>query len=228
MPFADRREAGQRLADALTRFKDKQPVVLALPRGGVPVGFEIAARLNARLDVVLVRKIGHPWSPELAVGALADGEPPERFIDEASVTELNVPRAYLDEETARQAREIEHRRRLYFGDRSPFDIRNHTAIVVDDGIATGATMRAALRAVRKRGPATLVLAVPVAPESTLESLRAEVDEVVCLESPEDFGAVGQFYADFRPVEDAVVTDLLRRAAAAHARTAVASNTKATT
>ncbi len=226
MPFADRRDAGQRLAAALTRFKDRQPVVLTLPRGGVPVGFEIAARLNAPLDVVLVRKIGHPWSPELAVGALADGEPPERFIDEASVAELNVPRAYLDEETTRQMREIEHRRRLYFKGRAPLDIRNHTAIVVDDGIATGATMHAALRAVRKRGPAMLVLAVPVAPASILESLRAEVDRIVCLESPEDFGAVGLSYVDFRPVEDATVIDLLRRAAEAQAGATRPLNAKA--
>ncbi|MDE2230279.1 MAG: phosphoribosyltransferase [Alphaproteobacteria bacterium] len=225
MPFADRREAGQHLAIALLRFKDRHPVVLALPRGGVPVGFEIATKLGAPLDVVLVRKIGHPWSPELAVGAIADGETPERIIDEDIVSELDVPRAYLDEEAARQLREIEHRRRLYFEDRPPLDIRNHTAIVVDDGIATGATMRAALRAVRKRKPDKLVLAVPVAPASTVDSLRSEVDEVVCLESPEDFGAVGLFYADFRPVEDAVVVDLLRRAAAAQAQRASAVKPK---
>lgn len=211
MAFLDRREAGQRLAAALMRFKDKQPVVLALPRGGVPVGFEIAAALNAPLDVVLVRKIGHPWSPELAIGALAEGEPPERFIDEAIVAELDVSRIYLDEETARQTREIEHRRQLYRANRPPLDVRNRTVILVDDGIATGATMYAALRSVRKRGPKALVLAVPVAPASTLQALRAEVDEIVCLELPEDFGAVGLFYANFRPVEDAVVIDLLQRA-----------------
>lgn len=210
MPFADRRQAGQRLAIALERFKNKRPVVLALPRGGVPVGYEIATRLNAPLDVVLVRKIGHPDSPELAVGALAEGAPPERFIDEATVIELGVSRAYLDEEIARQTREIDRRRQLYFAGRQRPDIRDRTAIVVDDGIATGATMRAALHAVRKRGPARLVLAVPVAPASTIDALRADADEVVCLETPEDFGAVGQFYVDFRPVEDATVIEILRR------------------
>ncbi len=217
MSFRDRREAGQRLATELLRFKSRHPVVLALPRGGVPVGFEIAERLEAPLDVVLVRKIGHPMSPELAIGAIAEGEKLERFIDEQSVAEFGIPQAYIKEEIGRQKREIEKRRQLYFKDRPPIDIRHHSAIVVDDGIATGATMRAALRAVRSRGPEKLILAVPVAPPSTLESLRPEVDEIVCLETPEDLGAVGLFYADFRPVEDAVVIDLLRRAAEARAR-----------
>jgi len=216
MSFRDRREAGQRLATELLRFKSRHPVVLALPRGGVPVGFEIAEKLEAPLDVVLVRKIGHPMSPELAIGAIADGEKLEQVIDEESVAEFGVPQAYIKEEIGRQKREIEKRRQLYFKDRSPVDIRHHTAIVVDDGIATGATMRAALRAVRRREPEKLVLAVPVAPPSTLESLRPEVDEIVCLETPEDLGAVGLFYADFRPVEDTVVVDLLRRAAEARA------------
>ena len=211
MSFLDRREAGQRLAAALMRFRDKRPVVLALPRGGVPVGFEIATALNALLDVVLVRKIGHPWSPELAVGALAEGEPPERFIDEATVAELNVSLTYLHQETARQTQEIEHRRQRYRADRPQLDVRNRTAILVDDGIATGATMQAALRSVRNRNPHALVLAVPVAPASTLAALRPEVEEIVCLESPDDFGAVGSFYANFRPIEDAVVIDLLQRA-----------------
>jgi putative phosphoribosyl transferase len=211
MRFADRQDAGRQLAAELLRFKERRPVVLALPRGGVPVGFEIAARLEAPLDVVLVRKIGHPWSPELAVGAIAEGE---TFIDDREVAELEVPQAYLDAEIGRQRREIEHRRRLYLKHRPPVEIRDCTAIVVDDGIATGATMRVALRAVRRRAPAMLVLAVPVAPASTLEALRAEVDEAVCLSSPEEFGAVGLFYVDFRPVEDEVVVDLLDRAAQA--------------
>lgn len=212
MRFANRRDAGQRLAAELLRYKDLRPVVLALPRGGVPVGFEVAMKLQASLDVVLVRKIGHPAMPELAVGAIADGEKLEKVIDEAAVAELGVSRAYLDQEIDRQRREIEHRRQLYFKGRPPIDIRNCTALVVDDGIATGATMRAALRAVRGRAPAKLVLAVPVAPASALEALRPETDEIVCLSSPEEFGAVGAFYADFRPVEDDVVVHLLTRAA----------------
>lgn len=228
MWFADRQEAGQRLAMALRRFADRNPIVLALPRGGVPVGFEIAMKLNASLDVVLVRKIGHPAMRELAVGAIADGETLETVIDEKAVAELGVPKAYLDQEIARQAREIEHRRQLYFKGRGPIDLRHHIALVVDDGIATGATMRAALRAVRRRAPDKIVLAVPVAPASALESLGLEADEIVCLSSPEDFGAVGAFYADFRPVEDEVVVDLLDRAAKIIAKRTSAASSATTT
>jgi putative phosphoribosyl transferase len=217
MMFADRHEAGRQLADRLLCFKDQRPAVLALPRGGVPVGFEIAIRLEAPLDVVLVRKIGHPWSPELAIGAVADGERLEAVIDDKFVAELGVPQAYLDAEVARQSREIDHRRRLYFEGRTPIDIRGCTALVVDDGIATGATMRAALRAVRRRSPAKLVLAVPVAPPSALDELRREVDDIICLAKPQEFCAVGQFYADFRPVDDSVVVDLLAAAAETRAQ-----------
>jgi len=232
MLFADRREAGERLAATLLRFKTQRPVVLALPRGGAPVAFEIAKRLEAPLDVVLVRKIGHPMSPELAIGAIADGPRLEKVIDDQAAAELGVPQNYLEAEIARQSCEIDYRRRLYFKNRAPIEIRQCTALVVDDGIATGATMRAALRAVRRRSPARLVLAVPVAPSSTLESLRREVDEIVCLVAPEDFGAVGLFYADFRPVEDSAVIDLLDRAAKARtwlspaARSSVGSEAKA--
>lgn len=222
MLFADRQEAGCRLAAELLRFKEQKPVVLALPRGGVPVGYEIAVLLAAPLDVVLVRKIGHPLSPELAVGAIADGKPLEQFIDERAVAELDVSKDYLDAEIRRQSQEIDLRRRLYLKGRPPIDLRQCTALVVDDGIATGATMRAALRAVRRRGPAKLVLAVPVAPAGTVDALRAEVDEIVCLAAPEEFGAVGFFYRDFRPVEDKVVVDLLDRAAAALAQSARAA------
>ena len=214
LPFADRADAGRRLAARLARFKGERPVVLALPRGGVPVGFEIALRLEAPLDVVLVRKLGHPLSPELAVGAVADGEKPVKVIEDAAAAELGVTRRYLEAEIARQLSIIEERRRVYFKDRPPLDLRQASAIVVDDGIATGATMRAALRATRLRAPAKLVLAVPVAPESALEALRAEVDEVVFIAAPEDFGAVGHFYVDFAQVEDEVVIALLDRAAKA--------------
>jgi putative phosphoribosyl transferase len=228
MWFANRQEAGQRLAAELLRFVEQNPVVLALPRGGVPVGFEIAMKLSVPLDVVLVRKIGHPSMPELAVGAIADGEKLEKVIDEKAIAELGVSRAYLDQEIARQAREIEHRRQLYFKGRGPTDIRHRTALVVDDGIATGATMRAALRAVRQREPAKVVLAVPVAPASALESLGPEADEIVCLSSPEEFGAVGAFYADFRPVEDEIVVALLDRAAANVAKRALTASPAPTT
>ncbi len=215
MGFANRKQAGEQLAARLARFKTADPVILALPRGGVPVGFEIATRLEAPLDVVLVRKIGHPLSPELAVGAIAEGCTIEPLIDEAMVAGFGVSKAYLESEIARQKEEIARRRQSYFRDRPPVPIRGRTAIVVDDGIATGATMRAALRAVRQQGPASLVLAVPVAPAGTITALKREVDEVICLDTPEDFQAVGCFYVDFRAVEDETVIDLLDRAAKRH-------------
>ncbi len=212
MMFRDRHDAGRRLAARLERFRDRQPLVLALPRGGVAVGFEIAAALKAPLDLVLVRKIGAPEMGELAIGAIVDGDPPEPVIDDAIVAELAVPRSYIDKEAARQAAENQRRRKLYFKDRLPVPVAGRTALMVDDGIATGATMRAALLATRRRKPARLVLAVPVAPAATLERLGAEVDEIVCLETPEDFYAIGQFYADFHQMSDEEVIALLDRAA----------------
>jgi len=160
--FRDRKDAGERLAAQLLHLKDKSPVVLALPRGGVAIGAEIARLLGAPLDIVLVRKIGVPWQPELALGAVADGGTPEIFIDERMAESLVIPGDYVREETARQLAELERRRQIYCAGRPPVDIGGRTAIVVDDGIATGATMRVALRAVRRRGPAALVLAAPVA------------------------------------------------------------------
>ena len=208
MKFADRGDAGRRLAGKLAHLKDRQPVVLALPRGGVAVGFEIARALEAPLDVVLVRKIGVPWQPELALGAVADGAGPEIFIDRHLATRLDVPESYVQEETARQFAEIERRRATYCAGRAPVEIAGRTAIVVDDGIATGATMRVALEAVRHRGPAWLVLAVPVAPPDTLAALRKEADEAVCLETPAELGAIGFYYRDFHQMSDREVIDLL--------------------
>jgi len=212
MILADRQDAGRRLARELRRFRDSDPVVLALPRGGVPVGFEIAQALGAPLDLVLVRKIGAPFQPELAVAAVVDGETPETVENEDVMAELSLTEDYVREEAARQLLEIERRRKLYLEGRQPVPVEGRTAIVVDDGIATGATMRAALRAVRRRKPARLVLAVPVAPPDTLEELRREVDEVVCLATPAFFGAIGAFYEDFRQLEDDEVRELLARAA----------------
>lgn len=214
--FRDREDAGQRLAKELARFRDQQPAVLALPRGGVPVGFEVARALDAPLDVILVRKLGSPISPELAIGAIAEGTDVEPVIDEQIVAELDVEKAYVEAEIARQKREIARRQQLYAAARPALDVREMTAIVVDDGIATGATMKAALRAARRRRPRKLVLAVPVAPEETIERLRQEVDEVSCLSMPDYFGAIGVFYSDFSPVEDDVVIGLLKRAAAPRA------------
>jgi putative phosphoribosyl transferase len=216
MLFANRQEAGRRLASAMLAFKTQRPVVLALARGGVPVGFEIARALAAPLDVLLVRKIGAPGCPELAIGAIVDGEHLEKVIEQRMVTELAVPQSYLDQEIAAQSAEIERRRKVYFEDRKPADIEGATAIVVDDGIATGATMRAALRAARRRHPARLVLSVPVASPTAIEALGGEADEVVCLEATQEFFAIGEFYQDFHQVSDEEVVALLKRAASARA------------
>lgn len=216
MRFTDRHDAGRRLAAALAHLKDRRPVVLALPRGGVPIGYEVAAALAAPLDLVLVRKIGAPFQPELAIGAVVDvgigGDGFDAVFDDSMIATFGIPQSYLDEAIAEARAEIERRRALYFGGRQPVPLAGTTAIVVDDGIATGASMAVALRAVQRRGPAALVLAVPVAAADTLDRLRAEVDEVVCLDAPEDFDAVGRFYADFRQTTDDEVRALLARAA----------------
>jgi len=210
MPFIDRIDAGRQLAKALARYKNQRPVVLALPRGGVPVAAEVATALDAPLDLILVRKIGVPSQPELAMGAVVDGSDPvvvrnEEVIQLCGVSETDF-NAIRDEQLA----EIERRRTLYLGNRPHPQLNGRTIIVVDDGIATGATTRAALRAIGMRKPAKLVLAVPVAPTNTLETLRDEVDDLVCLEDYVDFGAIGLFYSDFRQVSDAEVIALLAK------------------
>jgi putative phosphoribosyl transferase len=210
--FADRSDAGRKLAERLMHLAGASPVVLALPRGGVPVGFEIAKALGAPLDLVLVRKIGAPFQPELALGAVVDGSRAETVLNEDLVRELQIPEDYLAAASARQLDEIERRRELYLAGRASVPVEGRTAIVVDDGIATGATMEAALHATRRARPRRLVLAVPVAPPDTLERLRPQVDEVVCLAMPQLFGAIGAFYDDFRQLSDEEVVDLLRRAA----------------
>jgi len=217
MPFADRIDAGRRLAQALAGYQGQDAVVLALPRGGVPVAAQVAAALKAPLDLILVRKIGVPMQPELAMGAVVDGVPPlvvrnEAIIDIAGVDEAEFKRV-CDDELA----EIERRRRRYLGGRERIDVAGRTAIVIDDGVATGATTRAALRAIRARKPKTLVLAVPVAPTQTLALLKAEADDVICLEDHESFGAIGCYYADFRQTSDREVVDALARFAPAPAR-----------
>lgn len=210
-PFLDRQDAGRRLAAELMRLKDQQPVVLAIPRGGVVVAAEVARALDAPLDLVLVRKIGAPFQPELAVAAVVDGEHAQTVRNEEIITALELPESFIRQETARQLEEIERRRRAYLGDRPRPPVAGSTAIVIDDGIATGATVRAALLGVRRNGPKRLVLAVPVAPAGAIERLRDDADEVVCLNTPEDFFAISQFYADFHQLSDAEVTALLRRA-----------------
>jgi len=210
--FADRAEAGRRLAAKLAPLRRPDLVVLALPRGGVAVGFEIAQALGAPLDLVLVRKIGAPGMPELALAALVDaGGELERVVDERVAREFAVPLAYLDREAAREAGELARRRALYAAGRPSLPLAGRAAIVVDDGIATGTTMRAALLAIRRAKPARLALAVPVAPADAIERLRPEVDEIVCLETPENFFAIGQFYEDFHQLGDEEVMALLERA-----------------
>ena len=214
--FRDRKDAGERLAAQLLHLKDRTPVVLALPRGGVAIGYEIARLLGAPLDIVLVRKIGVPWQPELALGALADcgGGTPEIFIDERMAKALAIPQDYVRDETARQLAELERRRAIYCAGRPPVEITGRTAIVVDDGIATGATMRVALRAVRRRGPAWLVLAAPIAAAETLAALAGEADETACVEAPEGLGAIGFYYEDFHQMSDNEVIKLLATARSA--------------
>ncbi len=208
--FTDRRQAGQRLAAELLRYKTENPLVLAIPRGGVPVGIEVAKALGAPLDLVLVRKIGVPFQPELAAGAVVDGEHTETVWNRDILEALELTEDFFKTEVARQLDEIDRRRKTYLGGRPRPRITGCTAIVVDDGIATGATVRAALIAVRRNSPKRLILAVPVAPPDTVESLRKDVDELICLEAPEAFRAIGEFYIDFAQLEDADVVDLLGR------------------
>ena len=210
MPFIDRTDAGRQLAKALARYKEQRPVVLALPRGGVPVAAEVATALDAPLDLILVRKIGVPSQPELAMGAVVDGAEPVVVRNEEVIQLTGVSESDFNAIRDEQLAEIERRRKLYLGDRPHPKLSGRTVIVVDDGIATGATTRAALHAIGKRKPAKLVLAVPVAPTHTLQTLRGEVDDLVCLEDFVDFGAIGLFYSDFRQVSDAEVIALLAK------------------
>lgn len=210
--FIDRRDAGRQLAQRVAALKLDKPIVYALPRGGVPVAAEIAAVLHAPLDLVLVRKIGAPMQPELAVGAIVDGETPELVINHDIARHTGATQEYIDEACARELAEIERRRMRYLGNRARPDPKGRTVIVVDDGIATGATAIAALRALGKRGAARRIVAVPVAPPDTVERLQAEADEVICLMQPLDFWGISGFYLDFHQLEDEEVTSALEAAA----------------
>lgn len=221
-PFRDRRDAGRQLAAALQYLKESQPVVLALPRGGVPVAFEVAQALRAPLDVFLVRKIGAPYFPELGLGAVAEG--PDHFcvLNEDLVQKTNASDAYLDSEKQRQLEEMARRRERYRGGRKLMDLQGRTVVVVDDGVATGGTMKVALQAVAAAHPERLLFAVPVAPKETVTALCDLADDGVCLLSPENFRAVSQYYANFDQTSDEEVVQLLQQA---HSSTAPSQTEK---
>ena len=209
--FADRAEAGRLLAEPLVAMRLYNPLVLALPRGGVPVGAEIARRLHAPLDVVFVRKLGAPDQPELAVGAVADGADPEIVLNTELVAMLDLSEDYIAATAGRELAVIEQRRREWAPLRPAVDAAGRSLIVVDDGVATGMTMQAALRQLKRRQPARLIAAAPVASREAVAMLRREADDVVCLSAPRRFGSVGSFYRSFLQVTDAEVAALLREA-----------------
>jgi predicted phosphoribosyltransferase len=210
--FLDREDAGRRLSGRLAAYAGADTAVLALPRGGVPVAFEVARALGAPLDVFLVRKLGVPGQPELAMGAIASGG--VRVLSHDIIQALNVPASAVDAIAAREQVEIDRQDRLYHQGRDPLDLRDRTVILVDDGLATGATMEAAVEAARTRAPARIVVAVPVGARETCERLRRVADDVVCLVTPEPFRAVGQWYDRFDQTTDAEVIatlDMVRSA-----------------
>jgi predicted phosphoribosyltransferase len=220
-PFHDRADAGRRLANELRDYEDRpEAIVLALPRGGVPVGFEVASALHAPLDVFVVRKLGLPWREELAMGAIAASNAGSvRVLDEDLIRVAKVTDAQLEHVTATERAELERREHQYRGDRPFPALAGRTVILVDDGLAAGATMRAAVAALRQEAPGRLVVAVPVAALETCNAFRDIADEIICAETPESFTAVGQWYDDFSPTTDEEVHELLERARTASASTA---------
>jgi putative phosphoribosyl transferase len=215
--FRDRADAGRRLSQMLTEYADQRPVVVALPRGGVEVGAEVAAALDAPLEILVVRKLGAPGHEELGIGAIAripgapDASAVRVVLDQELIRYLQVPPGYLEAESERQTREIARREELYRGGRPPVPLAGRVVIVVDDGVATGSSTRAALRAAREARPARLILAVPVGAPESLRSLSTEADEVVTLAAPRPFGAVGAFYDNFDQTSDQRVIELLDHA-----------------
>lgn len=210
MIFGDRVDAGRRLAEKLRAYANREDVVvLGIPRGGVPVAFEVAAALNAPLDVFLSRKLGVPGQEELAFGAVATGG--VRVLDQELIEAVGISKQEIEQITQKVRAELERRERVYRGARPPFNLEGKVAILIDDGIATGSSMRAAINALRQLKPARVVVAVPVAPLSTCNRLKSDVDELICVHMPESFYAIGQFYADFSQVADEEVTNLIHRA-----------------
>src|SRR5690554_4843073 len=212
-PFRDRRSAGKLLADRLKDLEPAHPVVLAMPRGGVLVAAEVAKALHAPLDLVLVRKIGVPYQPELAAAAVVDGGRPEIVVNDDVMQMAGITRDYIDERAKEALAEIERRRHVYLEGRPRVPLEGRTLIIVDDGIATGASIRAAIAALKRKSPQRLILAVPVAPADTIEMLRKQVDDIVCLETPEPFYAIGMHFDDFHQVLDDEVVRLMNEAAA---------------
>lgn len=210
--FTDRTEAGRLLAKRLASMQLTRPVVYALPRGGAPVAAVVAETLGAPLDLVLVRKIGAPGQPELAIGAVVDGDDPQMVLNESLLAMTGADAAYVEAVGKRELAEIERRRQVYLGDRPRPDPKGRDAIVIDDGLATGATALVAVRALKKRGAARVILAVPVGPPDAVARLGREADQVVCLEEPRNFQAISQWYLDFHQLEDDEVIRLLEAAA----------------
>jgi putative phosphoribosyl transferase len=208
-PFRDREDAGRRLAERLIRYRDERPMVFALPRGGVPVGYEISRALGVPLEVFVARKLGAPGQPEFGIGAVAPGG--VRILNEDVVRRLGIPDDYLERVTERETAEVQRRMRLFRGDHPEPEVRGRTVILVDDGLATGVTARAAVAALRRLQPRRLVLAAPVCAAQTADLLGPEVDELVCLEAPSDLGAIGFWYRDFAQTSDEEVIELLESA-----------------
>ncbi|HHL22440.1 MAG TPA: erythromycin esterase, partial [Aliiroseovarius sp.] len=209
--FSTRAEAGRLLGERLAEMQLENPVVFALPRGGIPIGVEVARRLKAPLDLVLVRKIGAPGNPEVALGAVVEGNPPQTVINPDVQRLSGADQAYIDRVRSEKLAELETRRQLYLGSRPPVDVTGRTAVVVDDGLATGATMKAALIALRERGASRIVIALPVAPESALAEMSRLADDTICLHPARDFRGVGAFYRDFHQLTDEEAIGLLREA-----------------
>jgi putative phosphoribosyl transferase len=207
--FKDREEAGRILANRLTKYADQKPIVLGLPRGGVPVAFEVAKALKAPLDVYVVRKLGVPGHEELAMGAIASGD--VRVLNKPVVEDLRISEEAIETETRKEQEELKRRELLYRGKRPPLDVSNRTVVLVDDGIATGSTIKAAIAALKKQKAGRIVVAVPVAPASTIDELKTEVDEVVCVSTPEFFYAISLWYDEFLQTSDEEVRELLKKA-----------------
>jgi len=211
LPFRDRAEAGRLLgAELASRNPQKDSIILALPRGGVPVGFEVARALAAPLDVVVVRKLGVPWQPELAMGAIASGG--VRILDEKLIRQKGIPPEEIETVAAREVEEVERRELLYRGNRPPLELRNRPVVLVDDGLATGSSMLAAVKCVKSLQPSNVTVAVPVASRQACTLIRDEAGDCVCLATPTPFNAVGEWYQNFRQTSDTEVRELLRQAA----------------